>query len=350
MKMTFDKLGLPTRDGKIFIAGPCSAETETQVMTTARELKDVGINIFRAGVWKPRTKPGCFEGYGEKALPWLERVKNELGMMTAIEVATPEHVSLAKMYGIDILWIGARTASNPFDMQALAVSLEGFDGVVLLKNPVNPDIELWIGGIQRLWNSGLRKIGLIHRGFSTFDKTTYRNPPIWQIPIELHRRIPEIPIICDPSHMGGRRDLILPLSQYALDLGYDGLMIESHCNPGEAWSDASQQVTPFVLSDILNQLVVKDKTKTSSELWMFRSEIDDIDEQLMNMLRKRFDICKKIGLYKKEHGMTVLQNDRYNEVLQNAANRAVKYGMNGEFGSKLFEVIHEESVNEQLNL
>lgn len=349
--MEFENLGLPTSIGnKIVIAGPCSAETETQVMETAAQLANNGFNIFRAGIWKPRTKPGTFEGNGEKALPWIRRVKDELHMMTAVEVATPDHVQLARSYGIDILWVGARTTSNPFAMQSLADSLRGYEGVVLVKNPINPDLELWIGALQRIWNAGIKRVGAIHRGFSSLDPVQYRNPPIWQIPIELHRRYPDLTMICDPSHMGGRRDLILPLSQYAVDLGYDGLMIESHCNPGEAWSDAQQQITPSVLFDILSQLVIKDKTKTSTKLDMMRMEIDDLDEQLMILLSRRFNICDDIGWLKKTRKLTILQNQRYNAILDKAIQSAEKYGIDKEFTHRLIELIHEESIRRQLEL
>lgn len=344
-------LGLPkTKEGKIDIVGPCSAETETQVLKTAEELHNAGFKIFRAGVWKPRTKPGSFEGNGEKALPWLKKVKENIGMEVAIEVATPEHVWLAREYGIGILWIGARTTSNPFAVQALADSLAGYQGVVMMKNPINPDLDLWIGAIQRIYNAGIRKIAAIHRGFSTVDNSMYRNQPIWQIPIELHRRISDLPIICDPSHMGGRQDLILPLSQYAMDLGYDGLMIESHCNPSSAWSDANQQVTPAALSKIIHQLVVKDKNKDTDELKWLRAEIDDIDSQIMGLLDNRFEVCRKIGQFKKEHNMTVLQDKRYNEVLGQVAGLAKQHGIDERFSQRIFELVHEESVRQQLEL
>ena len=226
------------------IAGPCSAETEEQVMSTARQLASLGCNVYRAGVWKPRTKPGGFEGHGEKALPWLKRVKEETGMLVATEVATPEHVEHALEYCVDVLWIGARTSANPFAMQAIADSLSGVDIPVLVKNPVNPDLELWLGAMERLNQAGIKRLAAIHRGFSSYDNKIYRNAPMWQIPIELRRRIPELPIICDPSHIGGRRNLIAPLSQQAMDLGFDGLIVETHCSPDEAWSDAAQQITP----------------------------------------------------------------------------------------------------------
>ena len=248
MELTLKPLNFPSDNERpVVIAGPCSAETEEQVMTTATQLAHKGCHMFRAGVWKPRTKPGGFEGNGEMAMPWLKRVKNETGMLVAVEVATPEHVETALKYGIDILWVGARTSANPFAVQAIADSLKGVDIPVLVKNPVNPDLDLWIGALERINQAGVTRMAAIHRGFSSYDKKIYRNLPMWQIPIELRRRIPELPLICDPSHIGGRRELIAPLCQQAMDLGFDGLLVESHCDPDRAWSDAKQQVTPDVL-------------------------------------------------------------------------------------------------------
>ncbi len=332
------------------IAGPCSAETEEQVMTTAKQLADAGCHIFRAGVWKPRTKPGGFEGNGEKALPWMKEVKEETGMLTATEVATPEHVELAMKYGVDVLWIGARTSANPFAMQALADSMKGIEVPVLVKNPVNPDLELWIGALQRINQAGVKRLGAIHRGFSSYDKKIYRNLPMWQIPIELHRRIPELPIICDPSHIGGRRDLIAPLCQQAMDLGFDGLIVESHCNPTEAWSDASQQVTPEVLDYILSMLVVRDEHVTTEDIRQLRHQIDELDNQLMDLLAKRMRVCREIGQYKKEHNMTVLQTNRYSEILEKRGAQGASCGLSAESVAKIFEEIHEESVRQQLDI
>lgn len=332
------------------IAGPCSAETEEQVLTTAKQLAAKGCHMFRAGIWKPRTKPGGFEGNGEKALPWMKEVKEETGMLTATEVATPEHVELALKYGIDILWIGARTTANPFAMQALADSLKGVDVPVLIKNPVNPDLELWIGGMERINRAGVKRLGAIHRGFSSVDKKIYRNLPMWQIPIELHRRIPNLPIICDPSHIGGRRDLIAPLCQQAMDLGFDGLIVESHCDPDEAWSDAKQQVTPDVLDYILSLLVIRDEHTTTEGIRQLRSQIDDVDNELMNLLAKRMRICREIGVYKKEHNMTVLQATRYNEILEKRGAQGSLIGIAPECIAHIFELIHEESVRQQLEI
>ena len=278
MDLELQPLNLPrdTEKGPYIIAGPCSAESEEQVMTTARQLAEKGCHMFRAGVWKPRTKPGGFEGHGEPALKWLKQVKEETGMLIGTEVATPEHVQLAMNYGVDILWIGARTTASPFAMQEIADALNGVDIPVLVKNPVNPDIELWIGGMERLNQAGIKRLAAIHRGFSSSDKKIYRNMPLWHIPIEMRRRIPDLPIICDPSHMGGKRELIAPLCQQAMDLGFDGLIVESHCNPDKAWSDAAQQVTPDILDYILNLLVIRDVKYTTESLAELRKQIDEL--------------------------------------------------------------------------
>lgn len=349
MELELEPLNLPCDNERPWvIAGPCSAETEEQVMTTARNLAAKGCHMFRAGVWKPRTKPGGFEGNGEKALPWMKRVKEETGMLISTEVATPEHVELAMKYDMDILWVGARTSANPFAMQALADAMRGLKIPVLVKNPVNPDIELWLGALERINQAGIKQLGVIHRGFSSYDKKIYRNLPMWQIPIELHRRVPELPIICDPSHIGGRRDLIAPLCQQAMDLGFDGLIVESHCNPDEAWSDAKQQVTPDILDYILSLLIVRSESSTTEGIRMLRAQIDEIDNTLMNLLAKRFRVCREIGTFKKEHNMTVLQTGRYNEILEKRGAQASLCGMDAEFAAQVFELIHEESVRQQL--
>lgn len=351
MELELEPLRLPSDNERPFvIAGPCSAETEEQVMTTARQLANYGCHMFRAGIWKPRTKPGGFEGNGEKALPWMQQVKKETGMLTATEVATPEHVELALKYGIDVLWVGARTTANPFAMQALADALKGTDVPVLVKNPTNPDLELWIGALERLNLAGIKRLGAIHRGFSSYDNKIYRNLPTWQIPIELHRRIPDLPIINDPSHIGGRRELIAPLCQQAMDLGFDGLIVESHCDPDKAWSDAKQQVTPDVLDYILSLLVIRDETVTTEGIVQLRKQIDEIDNQLMEMLSKRMRVCREIGHYKKEHNMTVLQTSRYNEILDKRGAQGALCGMAPEFVAKVFESIHEESVRQQIEI
>lgn len=351
MELELEQLNLPSDAKRPFvIAGPCSAETEEQVMTTARQLAEKGCHMFRSGIWKPRTKPGGFEGNGEKALPWMKEVKEETGMLISTEVATPEHVELALKYGLDILWVGARTSANPFAMQALADSLKGVDIPVFVKNPVNPDLELWIGAMERINQAGVKKMAAIHRGFSSYDKKIYRNLPMWQIPIELHRRIPELPIICDPSHIGGRRELIAPLCQQAMDLGFDGLIVESHCDPDKAWSDAKQQVTPDVLDYILGLLVVRSETNTTEGIHQLRHQIDDLDNQLMELMSKRMRVCREIGQYKKEHNMTILQSARYSEILDKRGAQGALCGMSDEFVKGVFELIHEESVRQQMEI
>jgi chorismate mutase len=338
----------PTRP--IVIAGPCSAETEEQVMTTATQLAKKGIKIFRAGIWKPRTKPGGFEGIGAKGLPWMQRVKKETGMLTTPEVANAKHVEDCLKAGIDILWIGARTSANPFAVQEIADALKGVDIPVLVKNPVNPDLELWIGALERINGAGIKRMAVIHRGFSSFDKKIYRNIPQWHIPIELRRRLPNMPIFCDPSHIGGKRELVAPLCQQAMDLGFDGLIVESHCNPDNAWSDAAQQVTPDVLDYILNLLVIRDVKQTTESLRELRSQIDECDDQVIEILSKRMRICREIGTFKKEHDMTVLQPVRYNEILEKRGAQGILCGMGAEFVKKVFVAIHEESVRQQLEI
>ena len=351
MELELLPLGLPSDSERPFvIAGPCSAETEEQVMTTALQLAKKGCHMFRAGIWKPRTKPGGFEGNGEIALPWMQEVRKETGMLTATEVATPEHVELALKYGIDILWIGARTSANPFAVQALADALKGVDVPVLVKNPVNPDLELWIGALQRINNAGVKRLGAIHRGFSSYDKRLYRNLPMWHIPIELRRRIPSLPILCDPSHIGGARDLIAPLCQQAMDLGFDGLIVESHCNPDCAWSDAKQQVTPDVLDFILDKLVIRNGMSTTESLEALRRQIDECDNNLLELLAKRMRVSREIGQYKKEHNMTVVQTGRYTEILDKRGAQGVLCGMSPDFIRTIFEAIHEESVRQQIDV
>jgi chorismate mutase len=352
MALNLEPLRLPSDNNErpLVIAGPCSAETEEQVMTTARQLADKGCRMFRAGVWKPRTKPGGFEGQGETALPWLQNVKKSTGMLVATEVATPEHVELTLKYGIDILWIGARTSANPFAMQALADSLKGVDVPVLVKNPVNPDLELWIGALERINQAGVTRLAAIHRGFSSYDKKIYRNLPMWQIPIELRRRFPSLPIMCDPSHIGGSRELVAPLCQQAMDLGFDGLIVESHCSPDSAWSDAKQQVTPDVLDYILSLLVIRDEKVTTEGIHVLRKQIDELDNQLIELLAKRMRVCREIGQYKKEHNMTVLQTSRYNEILDKRGAQGALCGMSADFIRSVFEEVHEESVRQQMEI
>lgn len=334
----------------VVIAGPCSAETEEQVMETAKDLAKNGVRIFRAGIWKPRTKPGGFEGVGSVGLTWLQEVKKETGMLVATEVANKQHVEEALNAGVDVLWIGARTSANPFAMQEIADSLVGANVPVLVKNPVNPDLELWIGAMQRIYNAGIRQIGAIHRGFSAYGKHLYRNMPQWHIPIELRRRMPELTLICDPSHIGGKRELVAPLSQQAMDMGFDGLIVESHCDPDSAWSDKSQQVTPEVLNFILNMLVVRDTTQTTESLTLLRQQIDQIDNDLLEALSKRMRISREIGQYKKEHSMPVVQTGRYDDILNSRAAAAEELGMNGDFMKTVYQAIHEESVRQQIEV
>ena len=343
-------LGTASAQRPTVIAGPCSAETEEQVMNTAAQLAGKGVKIFRAGIWKPRTKPGGFEGIGKEGLPWLNRVQQELGMKVATEVATKGHVEAALEAGIDVLWIGARTAANPFAMQEIADALAGHDVPVLVKNPVNPDLELWIGGLERINQAGITRLGVIHRGFSTYEKKLYRNLPMWHIPIELHRRLPGLPIFCDPSHIGGARELVAPLCQQAMDLGFDGLIVECHCNPDAAWSDAKQQVRPDVLDFILDRLVIRNTAASTESLDVLRHQIDEIDNSLIEMLAKRMRISREIGQYKREHDMTVVQTTRYNEILDKRGAQGVLCGMAPEFVKSVFEDIHEESVRQQIEL
>ena len=352
MELELESILLPGIEDKrpMVIAGPCSAETEEQVMCTAKQLAEKGMKIFRAGIWKPRTKQGGVEGVGVDGLALLKEVKKETGMYVSTEVATSKHVYECLKAGIDILWIGARTTANPFAMQEIADALKGVDIPVFVKNPVNPDLELWIGALERINNAGLKRLAAIHRGFSSYDKKLYRNLPQWHIPIELRRRIPNLPIICDPSHIGGKRELIAPLCQQAMDLGFNGLIIESHCNPDCAWSDASQQVTPDVLDYILNLLVIRKETQTTENLSELRKQIDECDNNLMQELAKRMRVAREIGTFKKEHDMTILQTGRYNEILDKRGSQGVLLGVDSEFIKKVFELIHEESVRQQMEI
>ena len=351
MDIELKPLNLPGEGERpLVIAGPCSAETEDQVMSAARALSKNGIKIFRAGIWKPRTKPGGFEGIGVEGLAWMKAVKQETGMLVATEVATAKHVYEALKAGIDVLWIGARTTANPFAVQEIADALKGVDVPVLIKNPVNPDLELWIGALLRINGAGLQRIGAIHRGFSTYDKKIYRNLPQWHIPIELRRRIPNLPSLCDPSHIGGKRELIAPLCQQAMDLGFDGLIVESHCNPDAAWSDASQQVTPDILDYILKLLVIRTGKQSTESLAELRSQIDECDNNLIQELAKRMRVAREIGTFKKEHNMTILQTGRYSEILEKRGSQASLCGMDPDFVKKVFEAIHEESVRQQMEI
>lgn len=336
----------------LIIAGPCSAETREQVLATARELSANGVKVFRAGIWKPRTKPGGFEGVGREGLEWMKDVKEETGMFLATEVANRVHVEEAVEAGIDVLWLGARTSANPFAVQEIADTLAELkpDVAVLVKNPVNPDIELWIGAMQRIYNAGMRRIGAIHRGFSTYGKHLYRNMPEWHIPIELRLRYPSLPIICDPSHIGGKRELIAPLSQQAMDMGFDGLIVESHCDPDCAWSDAKQQITPEILNFILGTLVIRDSKQTTESLQLLRQQIDRIDNELLEVLSKRMGVSREIGRYKREHRMSVVQAGRYNEVMASRVKVGEEMGMGAEFLRTVLLAIHEESVRQQIEV
>ncbi|MGV3461300.1 MAG: chorismate mutase [Flavobacterium sp.] len=335
----------------LVIAGPCSAETEEQVLNTARQLKAAGIKIFRAGIWKPRTRPGGFEGVGAIGLKWLQKAKAETGMLMAVEVANANHIKLALEHDIDVLWIGARTTVNPFVVQEIADALANTDKIVLLKNPVNPDLALWIGGLERLYNAGIKKLGVIHRGFSTYEKTKYRNEPEWQLAIELHQRFPHLPMFCDPSHITGRRELIQQVSQQALDLNYDGLMIETHPEPDAAWSDAAQQVTPKRLTEILQSLVIREQTSETesfnSEIEKLRRQIDAQDTQLIDLLAKRMQIADEIGVLKKESNVAVLQANRWKAILEKMQREGQAQNLGEDFILKLFRAIHQESINHQ---
>lgn len=335
----------------LVIAGPCSAETEEQVLKIAHELKDSDVSIYRAGIWKPRTRPGGFEGVGAIGLKWLQKAKAETGLLMATEVANAAHVQLALEHDIDVLWIGARTTVNPFAVQEIADALKNTDKIVLVKNPVNPDLALWLGGVERLYNAGIKKLGVIHRGFSTYEKTKYRNIPEWQLAIELQNRFPDLPLICDPSHITGKRDMIQEVSQQALDLNYDGLIIETHIDPDNAWSDASQQVTPTKLKQIFEDLRVRKETEEGSDynqsLSRLRVDIDEYDAKLLEILGKRMVVADKIGALKKEKNVAVLQNKRWNEILGKMILEGEEKGLSEEFILRIFKAIHQESISHQ---
>ena len=336
-------------DHPLVIAGPCSAETEDQVLNIANQLKDTDVSAFRAGIWKPRTKPGMFEGVGSIGLKWLQKVKKETGLLISTEVANSTHVKLALEHDIDILWIGARSTVSPFIVQEIADALKGTEKVVLVKNPVNPDLSLWMGGIERLHSSNIKNLGLIHRGFSTYEKSKYRNIPEWQIPVEVMNRFPDLPMICDPSHISGNRNLIFDVSQTALDLNYDGLMIETHSDPDNAWSDASQQVTPKRLVEIMKDLkmrkITTDEEEYQNNLIDLRAKIDVIDHALLENLGKRMKISDNIGEIKRSNNVAVLQNKRWNEILGKMILEGEKLDLSEEFILKLFKAIHQESIN-----
>lgn len=342
---------LPQTDEPLVIAGPCSAETETQVLQTARELRKIpAVKVFRAGIWKPRTRPGGFDGVGVEGLRWLKQVKAETGLLTTTEVANAGHVYEALKYGIDILWVGARTTVNPFSVQEIADALRGADVPVLVKNPINPDVQLWLGALERLSHAGITRLGAVHRGFSTFEKTHFRNAPKWDIVIELKRLVPEIPILCDPSHIAGNRDLIPALCQKAVDMAMAGFMIESHISPDAALSDAAQQLQPAALGDILGSLEYR-RPQGDGEpeefLKTLRAEIDLTDAAILEAISRRSEISEKIGLFKKSHNMTILQVGRWQQLLEDRLARAGKLGLEEEFVKALFQIIHDRSIRMQ---
>ena len=343
--------GFFTLPRPMVIAGPCSAESEEQVMETARDLASRGIHVFRAGIWKPRTHPGCFEGVGTPGLKWLKRVKEETGMKVCTEVASAKHVYECLKYGIDMMWVGARTTANPFLMQEMSDALQDTDIPILVKNPVNPDLDQWIGALERLNRAGVRKLGVIHRGFSTTDSAPYRNAPGWQIAIELRTHFPDLPFFADPSHMGGDRQYLLELSQRAMDLGLEGLMVESHCNPQAALSDAKQQLTPKDLLTLLESLQIREKDSGDPNyregIDQLRAQIDIIDENLLYTLGSRMGVSRKIGIYKKNHNVAILQTSRWDQLLAGMKEKARRYGLSEQFVADVFNAIHEESVRVQ---
>lgn len=343
--------GFFTLPRPMVIAGPCSAESEEQVLETARGLASWGIHMFRAGIWKPRTHPGCFEGVGSAGLKWLKKVKEETGMAACTEVANEKHVYECLKYGVDMLWIGARTTANPFLMQEIADALQDTDVPVLVKNPINPDLELWIGALERLNRAGIRKLGVIHRGFSTTDSKPYRNAPGWQLAIELRARFPELPFFADPSHMGGSRKYLQELSQRAMDLGLEGLMIESHCNPDAALSDAKQQLTPPDLRTLIESLIIREKDSVDQDyregIEQLRAQIDILDENLLETLGSRMGVSEKIGTYKRDHNVAILQMARWDDVMESMKKNARVYGLSEKFIEAVFNAIHEESVRIQ---
>jgi chorismate mutase len=337
----------------LIMAGPCSAESEEQVLSTAREIAALGVPIFRAGIWKPRTRPNAFEGIGSIGLPWLQTVKQETGMLVSTEVANVKHVYEALKYGIDIIWIGARTSANPFAVQEIADSLKGVKMPVFVKNPVNPDVDLWIGAIERINQAGIDQIAAIHRGFSSYDKTIYRNAPHWQVAIELRRRIPELPIITDPSHICGSRELIYDISQKAMDLNFDGLIIETHINPDKAWSDAKQQLTPAGLKKVIDRLILRDPDVDAELMYTLaelRDSIDKLDDKLIGLIEERMAVVEDIGRYKKDNNITILQNKRWDDMLRSRLILGESKGLSQEFISKIFSAIHQESINKQTRI
>lgn len=346
IKPIFEKSNRP-----IIIAGPCSAESEEQVLTTARALAKQNIDLFRAGIWKPRTRPGSFEGVGRVGLKWMKKVQQETGLKVTTEVANKDHVFEALKHGIDVLWLGARTTVNPFSVQEVADALEGTNVPVMIKNPINPDLKLWMGAIERIYNAGIERVAVIHRGFSHHGDSGYRNIPRWQIPIELKRQFPNLEIICDNSHICGRRDILKDVAQKAMDLEFDGLMTETHPDPDNAWSDAAQQITPHVFGELVDSLVLRssdsDSTIFKETLEHLRSEIDEIDTELINILARRMSVADKIGMFKKENNIAILQTTRWNEILENQIAKGTSKGLSEGFMSILLRAIHQESINHQ---
>jgi chorismate mutase len=343
------------RKRPLVISGPCSAETEEQLMGTARRLAATGkVDMFRAGIWKPRTRPGSFEGVGTKGLAWLQQAKKETGLPLTVEVATGKQVQDALHFDVDVLWIGARTTVNPFSVQEVADALRGVDVPVLIKNPINPDLELWTGAVERVAKAGVKEIGLIHRGFSSYGNTEYRNAPMWHLAIEMKRRNPELLMINDPSHICGRRDILQEVAQKAIDLNYDGLMIESHIDPANAWSDAKQQVTPEELSELLSEITWRREDTSSAEyhqaLEKLRNQINHLDDELMQILSQRMKVAEKIAEYKKDNNITILQTNRWNEILNRACQRAEQLGLSREFITKYFDAVHMESISHQTRI
>ena len=336
----------------LIISGPCSAETAEQVLATAEKLAATNkIDMLRAGIWKPRTKPGLFEGIGTKALEWLAESKKQTGLPTTVEVATAKHVQDALQYDVDVLWIGARTTVNPFSVQEVADALRGVDIPVLVKNPINPDLELWSGAIERLQKTGVENIGMIHRGFSSYGNTEYRNAPMWHLPIEMKRRYPGMLLICDPSHICGNRTMLQQVAQKSIDLDFDGLMLESHIDPDNAWSDAKQQVTPERLNEIFESLIWRKENTSQQEfitaLTQLREQINQVDDELLLLIGQRMKLADKIGEYKRENNITILQTNRWNEILDRATNKGEKLGLSKEFIIRYFDAVHMESINHQ---
>jgi len=343
---------LPQAKRPVVISGPCSAETEEQVLETCKQLAKSGkVDVLRAGIWKPRTRPNNFEGVGEVGLQWLQKAKVATGLPTTVEVANAAHVKEALKRGVDILWIGARTTVNPFSVQEIADAIKGVDIPVLIKNPINADLQLWMGAIERINQAGINKIGAIHRGFAKYGEKKFRNAPQWQLPIELKRQLPDIPMICDPSHIAGNRELLFDVSQEAMDLNYDGLMIESHITPNDAWSDAKQQITPEKVSELLSKLVLRrnlsEVAESSTELESLRNQIDKFDEELLELFAQRMKVAENIGEYKKKQNLTILQSTRWEQILEKALSKAEKLGLSNEFMERYLKAVHQESINHQ---